>query len=76
MTEPEMAIKNLIYKIRTGSVMYGTNTETSDEDLGGIFIPEKDYIIGIKRCDQVILSHKISKTKRNTKGDIDYTVYS
>lgn len=71
-----MALDNLIYKIRVGSVMYGTNTETSDEDFGGIFIPDKDYVIGIKRCEQVILSHKISKTKRNTKGDTDYTVYS
>jgi predicted nucleotidyltransferase len=56
--------------------MYGTNIETSDDDFGGIFIPEKDYVMGIKRCEQVTLSQKISKTKRNAKGDIDYTVYS
>jgi predicted nucleotidyltransferase len=56
--------------------MYGTITETSDEDLGGIFIPNKDYILGTKRCEQVILSEKLSKTIRNQKGDTDYTLYS
>jgi predicted nucleotidyltransferase len=76
MTEQKMALDNLIYKIRIGSVMYGTHTETSDEDFGGIFIPDKDYVIGMKKCEQVILSQKISKERRNVKGDIDYTVYS
>lgn len=76
MIEQKMASDNLIYKIRIGSIMYGTNIETSDEDFGGIFIPEKEYVMGIKRCKQVNLSHKISKMKRNVKGDVDYTVYS
>jgi predicted nucleotidyltransferase len=76
MIEQKMAIDNLIYKIRTGSFMYGTNTETSDEDFGGIFIPKKEYVMGIMKCEQVSLSHKISTTKRNIAGDIDYTVYA
>jgi len=76
MEEQKMALDNLIYKIRIGSQMYGTNTPDSDEDIGGIFIPDKDYVLGIKRCDQVILNQKRSKSVRNKKGDIDYTVYS
>jgi predicted nucleotidyltransferase len=76
MIEKQMALDNLIYKIRIGSTMYGTTIGISDEDLGGIFIPNKDYIMGIKRCDQVELSDKISKTIRNQKGDTDYVVYS
>ena len=71
-----MAINNRIYKIRTGSQMYGTVTPNSDEDYGGIFIPNKEYVIGLKRCDQVDLSNKKSTTIRNQKGDIDYTLYS
>jgi len=76
MIEQKMASDNLIYKIRIGSNMYGTITETSDEDLGGIFIPDKDYVLGTKHCEQVELSEKISKTIRNQKGDTDYVVYS
>lgn len=76
MEEQKMALNNLIYKIRIGSQMYGTITEDSDEDIGGIFIPDKDYVLGIKRCDQVILNQRRSKTVRNKSGDIDYTVYS
>lgn len=76
MTEREMAEKNLIYKIRTGSQMYGTITPDSDEDFAGIFIPSKKYVIGVHKVEQVILSQKISNTQRNQKGDIDYTIYS
>lgn len=76
MIEQEMAIQNIIYKIRVGSTLYGTTTPSSDEDLAAIFIPDKDYVLGIQRCDQVILSEKRSKTIRNKPGDIDYTNYS
>ena len=76
MIEQKMALDNLIYKIRIGSNMYGTMSETSDEDLGGVFIPNKEYIIGTKKIEQVILSEKISKTVRNQKGDTDFTVYA
>jgi predicted nucleotidyltransferase len=76
MLEQKMALENLIYKIRIGSVMYGTDIETSDEDFGGIFIPNKEYVLGIKKCEQVISSQKSSKSRRNMKGDIDYTIYS
>lgn len=76
MQEHDMAIRNTIYKIRIGSTLYGTITETSDEDLGGIFIPDKDYVLGIKNVEQVELSEKISKSVRNQKGDTDYVVYA
>ena len=75
MIEKQIAQDNLIYKIRTGSHLYGTSTEESDEDFIGIFIPPKDYVMGVKRCEQVILSTKTSQSARNSKGDIDYTVY-
>ena len=76
MIEKQLAIDNTIYKVRTGSHLYGTNVKESDEDFNGIFIPTKDYVMGIKRCEQVILSTKTSQSVRNSKGDIDYTVYS
>ena len=77
MIEQEMAKRNLIYKVRTGSHMYGTRTENSDDDFTGIFIPFKDYVLGLDRCEQVELStKKSSEERRNIKGDIDFVVYS
>lgn len=76
MKEQQIAKDNLIYKIRIGSVMYGTDTPSSDADFGGVFIPTKDYILGTKNLEQVILSEKNSKALRNTQEDIDYTAYA
>jgi predicted nucleotidyltransferase len=76
MEENKLANNNLIYKIRTGSFMYGTNIEGSDNDYLGIFVPDKDYYLGLKKVEQVILSEKISKGSRNMQGDMDYTCYS
>ena len=76
MYEPIMAERNLIYKLRLGADLYGTVTPDSDKDFGGIFIPDKDYVLGVKRCDQVELNEKVSKTVRNQKEDVDYTIYS
>jgi predicted nucleotidyltransferase len=76
MQERDMAINNLIYKAQIGSNLYGTVTKDSDKDYMGIFIPNKDYILGNKRCEQVILSEKNSKSIRNQKGDIDFIIYS
>lgn len=76
MNEQDMAKDNLIYKYRTGSNLYGTVVEGSDDDFGGIFIPNKDYVLGIKNVEQVALSSKVSKSARNQKGDIDFTIYS
>ncbi len=76
MKERDMALKNLIYKIRSGSGLYGTVTPESDEDYVGVFIPDKDYVIGTFRCEQVILNEKLSNGNRNEKGDTDCTIYS
>jgi uncharacterized protein len=45
-----------ILLVRHGSHAYGTNTETSDEDFKGIFIPPKQYYLGsVNRIEQVEL---------------------
>lgn len=76
MQEQKMALDNMIYKIRTGSILYGTHTEMSDDDFSGIFIPNKEYLLGIKRIEQVELSTHTSQQIRNTKGDVDYVIYA
>jgi predicted nucleotidyltransferase len=77
MIERDMAEKNLILKVQVGSHLYGTNTETSDKDYIGVFIPEKDYVLGMLKCEQVELNTNPSSSgRRNTKEDTDCTLYS
>lgn len=38
---------------QVGSHAYGLNTETSDEDFRGIFLPLPEYVIGLKTVEQV-----------------------
>lgn len=77
MYEQEMAHKNLILRILVGSHLYGTNTENSDKDYLGIFIPDKDYVMGIKRVEQVEdRTNPSDSERRNTKADVDTVLYS
>ena len=77
MTEQEMAQANLILKIRTGSKLYGTNTLDSDSDYLGVFIPNKKYVLGLSKCEQVEYKTNPSDSgKRNSKTDTDMTLYS
>jgi uncharacterized protein len=76
MTEKEMAGRNMIIKVASGSHLYGTNTPESDLDYLGIFIPEEKYILGLSSIEQVDLSI-IDKAQsgKNTKKAIDFVVY-
>ena len=75
--EQEMAKRNLIFKAMVGSKLYGTDTKKSDRDYVGIFIPDKEYILGLKRCEQVeFRTNPSSSGHRNSKDDIDMTLYS
>jgi hypothetical protein len=38
---------------QTGSRAYGLETETSDWDYRGVFIPKNEYIIGLKTVEQI-----------------------
>jgi predicted nucleotidyltransferase len=77
MQERQMAEQNLILKVLVGSHLYGTNTESSDRDYVGIFIPSKDYILGLKTCEQVeIRTNPTDSGKRNSKEDTDTVIYS
>ena len=43
----------LILKCLGGSQTYGTNTKTSDTDIKGIFIPPKEYWIGLQSLKSI-----------------------
>lgn len=77
MKEQTMAKKNLIFKAMTGSKLYGTDTPKSDADYVGVFIPDQEYIIGMKTCEQVeFKTNPSSSGRRNNKNDEDITLYS
>lgn len=75
--EKEMAEQNLILKVRTGSHLYGTNTEKSDLDTVGLCIPNIEYVVGNKHFEQYQYnSNPSSSGHRNTAQDEDITIYS
>lgn len=76
MKEREIAEKNKILVVRTGSHLYGTNRPESDEDFVGIFMPSEEYVYGFKRVDEVDMSiHSKDENNRNTKDAIDIKYY-
>jgi hypothetical protein len=67
----------LIFKCRIGSHLYGLQRPESDEDFLGIFIPKSEYLLGLKRIEEVDNSTKSSAAgTRNTADDIDDKNYT
>ena len=65
----------LLYLTEFGSVLYGTNTPSSDTDLKGI------YLLSIKsalldQAPETIVHNTSGKDVRNTADDVDITLYS
>ena len=52
MTNLEIAEKYLIFKVVAGSRAYGTDTETSDTDIRGIFLLPNEYRLGNNYFEQ------------------------
>ena len=77
MNLEKIAEDNLIFKTLVGAQMYGLVTPNSDRDEIGVFIPPKDFVIGTHTVEQVeIRTNPTSSGKRNTKDDIDLTIYT
>ena len=75
--QQQMAVDNCIFFCRTGSHLYGTTTPESDDDFTGVFIPNKDYVLGKRRVEQVEFNTNPSSSgKRNTKDDLDCTLFA
>ena len=67
---------NLILLTRFGSHLYGTNTENSDTDLKGVYIPNaEDILLGRIRAS-ISQKRKKSEHEKNTAEDIDEEIYS
>lgn len=67
----------LIYRLKTGSHLYGLSRPESDVDYMGIFIPRSDYLLGLKEVNEVDRSTKSSSAQhRNTSDDVDDKAYA
>lgn len=66
---------NVLVKAVAGSHLFGTNTETSDKDFKGVYLPSKeDILLGTAKAS---VSVKTNKTgEKNTKDDVDVEFYS
>jgi hypothetical protein len=67
---------NLLVKTIFGSHLYGTNTEESDMDYKGIFMPSKKEIFLGKIPKCISETTKSGNISKNTAEDIDTDIYS
>jgi len=68
----DIANENRILEVRVGSHLFGTETEDSDLDLFGVFMPSKEMCFGFQVCNEVDLGIKSKDdTGRNTKDAVD-----
>ena len=66
----------IIVKTKFGSHLYGTNTENSDTDYKGIFLPTKEQIFLGNIPKSYTENTSNDNISKNTKDDIDLELYS
>lgn len=65
----------ILFKCLAGSYLYGTNSQNSDKDYKGVFLPNFNDLLLAKAPKHYTFSSG-SKNQRNTSEDIDETYYS
>ena len=71
--EKEYNIK-IIYLTKFGSHLYGTNTENSDTDYLGIFIP--NILDCVKNTNPNHIKSNTNPNEKNNKDDVDFSLWS
>ncbi|MCK4814583.1 nucleotidyltransferase domain-containing protein [bacterium] len=66
---------DILFLGKFGSHLYGTNTETSDEDYKGVFLPTIEQCI-TNAIPKSISFHSGDDDSKNSVGDIDIEMYS
>jgi hypothetical protein len=66
---------DLIVKMKFGSHLYGTNTDSSDLDYKGVYLPTKEEILlnEIPKCRTFSTGNDMEK---NSRHDVDEEIYS
>jgi len=69
--------RKILYKVESGSKMYGTSTPESDTDYTSIFLPTSYDLLSLQNCEFIDMSSKGAKEyRRNTNQDIDNQMHS
>lgn len=72
----QLAEENRIIEIVGGSHLYGTSTPESDEDFVGVFLPPREYILGLQSVKEVDLGIKDKGDDgKNTVDAVDRKLY-
>lgn len=66
---------NVIVEMLSGSVVYGTNSASSDKDLKGIFLPTQEECL-LMRAPRNITKHTKQGEGKNTAADVDTEYFS
>ena len=67
---------NKIIEIKFGSYLYGTNTENSDLDLKGIYLPSGRDIVLEQSKRNISVSRPKAEFEKNHKDDVDSEIFS
>jgi hypothetical protein len=65
----------ILVKAVAGSHLFGTNTEKSDKDFKGVFMPDANQII-LGNYSDTVRKTTGDDNSRNTKDDVDIELYS
>ena len=72
-----MEERKLLFKVRTGSHLYGLSTPTSDLDYMSVIMPLPRDILGLQPLEEIDNSTKKSnENRRNTAEDIDDKMFT
>ena len=66
---------DLAYITKFGSILYGTYSDSSDQDIKGLYWPRIDDLILQKRVNSISFTTG-NNYERNTKDDIDISLWS
>lgn len=65
-----------IIEIKSGSHLYGTQTENSDLDIKGVYLPAAEDILLQKIKPSISIHRQKDLSEKNTKDDLDIEYYS
>jgi len=69
--------RKILYKVKSGSQLYGTTTPESDVDYTSVFMPTAYDLFSLQKCEYIDNSTKSStEERRNTAEDTDDQQYS
>ena len=69
-------MENLIFKVKFGSHLYGTNTPESDTDYKGVYIPNADDIILQRVRGSIHQGPSKDPGAKNSANDVDIEIFS